>query len=74
MSKFSKELIASAHEALAIAEGRAEPARAVVMTVPFSKLSDQWKQEPDFVAEYERIGADTASAFALPEARRNKGL
>lgn len=24
-------------------------------TVPFSKLSDEWKADPAFVAEYERI-------------------
>jgi len=64
MSRFSKELIESAHEALAIAEDRAEPAHAVKMTVPFSKLLDEWKQDREFVAEYERIGADTALAFA----------
>ncbi len=43
-------------------------------TVPFSKLSDDWKKDPDFVAEYERIGADMALAFSLSEARREAGV
>lgn len=43
-------------------------------TTPFSKLSDEWKQDPAFLAEYERIGPDMDLAFALAEARREAGL
>ncbi len=42
--------------------------------VPFSKLSDEWKKDAAFVAEYERIGPDMDLAFALSEARREVGL
>lgn len=43
-------------------------------TTSFSKLSDEWKKDPAFVAEYERIGPDMDLAFALAEARREAGL
>lgn len=43
-------------------------------TVPFSKLSDEWKKDPVFVEEYDRVGPDMELAFALAEARREAGL
>lgn len=43
-------------------------------TVPFSKLSEEWKEDTSFVAEYQRIGPDMELAFALADARREVGI
>ena len=43
-------------------------------TVPFSKIADAWKRDPEFLAEYDRIGPAMALAFALGEARQAAGL
>ena len=43
-------------------------------TVPLSKLSDEWKTDPAFVAEYERIGPEMELAFALSDARHEARL
>ena len=74
MSKDGEAPYSNAPETLAVAECRGKHARDHVPTVPFSKLSDIWKRDPDFVAEYECIGTDMALAFALSEARREAGL
>lgn len=56
MFTFGEELVESAREAADIATGRSEPAR--VVTIAFAKLADEWKADPAFAAEYERIGPE----------------
>jgi DNA-binding XRE family transcriptional regulator len=43
-------------------------------TIRFSAIVDAWKRDPEFLAEYERIGPAMALAFALGEARQAAGL
>ncbi len=74
MSKDGKEPNSNAPETLAVAESRGKHARDGVLTVPFSKLSNAWKQDPEFISEYERMGTDMVLAFALSDARREAGL
>ena len=44
------------------------------MTVPFETLRRRWMEDPEFRAEYERIGPEMDLAVTLTEARRKAGL
>lgn len=42
--------------------------------IPFGKLAKEWKNDPKFVAEYERLGPVMELAFRLAEFRHKSGL
>jgi ribosome-binding protein aMBF1 (putative translation factor) len=44
------------------------------MTIPFETLRRKWMKDPEFRAEYERIGPEMDLAMTLAEARRKAGL
>jgi DNA-binding XRE family transcriptional regulator len=44
------------------------------MTIPFDTLRRKWMKDPEFRAEYERIGPEMELAMTLAEARRKAGL
>jgi len=43
-------------------------------TIPFGRLSAEWKKDPAFRAEYERLGPVMELAFRLAEFRHKTGL
>ncbi|HEX3653795.1 MAG TPA: helix-turn-helix transcriptional regulator [Rhizomicrobium sp.] len=44
------------------------------MTIPFSKLKNEWMKEPAFRAEYEKLKPEFALALALVKARAKAGM
>jgi DNA-binding XRE family transcriptional regulator len=44
------------------------------VTIPFKTLKQKWMMDPEFVAEYERIGPEMELAMSLAEARRDAEL
>ena len=43
-------------------------------TIPFSKLSDEWFNDPEFMREYDALEEEFALAAALIKARADAGL
>jgi ribosome-binding protein aMBF1 (putative translation factor) len=43
-------------------------------TIPFSRISDKWFQNPEFVREYEALEEEFTLATALIKARSEAGL
>ena len=44
------------------------------MTIPLSKLSDEWHKDPEYMREYEALEEEFALAAALIGARADSGL
>jgi ribosome-binding protein aMBF1 (putative translation factor) len=48
--------------------------RKMNKTIPFEKLSAKWREDPEYVREYDALEEEFALARALIEARANAGL
>ena len=44
------------------------------MTIPLSRLSDEWRKDPEYMREYEALEEEFALAAALIRARADSGL
>ena len=44
------------------------------MTIPFKEISDEWMKDPEFKAEYDRLGPEFEIATELIQARLRSGF
>lgn len=71
--RFSKENAKDAAQRTRVGS-EADGAGDMSNTIPFSKISDEWRKDPEFMREYEALEEEFALATALIKARADAGL